>query len=325
MPTTNYHLALSLNPAYKQVVQLAEAVHSIQAPQAPLVPAAYIVGGAVRDIFFNNTPHDTDIEVYNLPAIALEKLLRKLYPAARIKNNPYYGTWEIRTREGLLNISIPRTELYFGPHHTDVAITLNPYLSFTEALSRRDFTLNALLADPLRGVILDPYRGVQDIRTKVLRPVSPASFAYDMLRAWRAIQLVGRYSLKPTKTLVSQLKHMAVNPAMSTLSSQRILAECDKLCMPRSIPSLGLELAHKTGLLDARVPSLAQAATQTKTWQKLKHDIDAVVTEDATPAAFWQTILKALSEKERSALTQELMLPKKYRLSKKLNHQKRTS
>lgn len=321
MPSTNYHLAHSLNPAYKQIVRFAEAVDGIKAPQ---VPAAYIVGGAVRDIFFNSIPKDTDIEVYNLPAVALEKLLQKLYRPARIKNNPYYGTWEIYTNEGLLNISIPRTELYYGPHHTDVAIILNPYLSFAEALSRRDFTLNAILADPLRGVLHDPYRGVQDIGAKVLRAVSPASFAYDMLRAWRAIQLVGRYSLKPNKTLVSQLKHMAVSPAMPTLSSQRILAELDKLCMPQSNPSLGFELARATGLLHARIPSLAQTATQTNTWQNLKRDIDTVVAEGATPAAFWQTILKALSEKERSALIQELMLPKKYRLPKKLNHQERT-
>ena len=117
---------------------------------------------------------------------------------------------------------------------------------------------------------------------------------------------------------------MAASPAMSTLSGQRILAELDKLCMPQSNPSLGFELARATGLLAARIPSLAQAATQTNTWQKLKRDIDIVVVEGATPAAFWQTILKALSEKDHPALIQELMLPKKYRLPKKLNHQERT-
>lgn len=323
MHTTTYPFHSTVTPLIREAIRIAQQVQQ----QIPLTshrkPATFLVGGAVRDLVVHIPPKDVDIEIYHLSFKQLDRLLRRIY-GKEVKNNNYFGTWEILTPAGLLNISIPRTEIYRGLHHTDVTIALDPYLPFSKALARRDFTMNAILVNVLTGAVHDPYHGSQDLQTRTLRVVKANTFPHDALRAWRAMQFVARYKLTPDKTLVRLLRHMAHSPAMALLSRERILAESNKLCMPHSTPSLGLELAHTTGLLHSRVPSLARLATQAKKWQELKNTIDALASYTHSPATFWQTILKALSETERSALIQELMLPKKYRLPKTLYNQKRT-
>lgn len=323
MHATTYPFHSTVTPLIREAIRIAQQVQQQVAIKPHRKPAAFLVGGAVRDLIMHTAPKDIDIEIYHLSSEQIDKLLRHIY-GIKIKSNNYFGTWEVSTPAGLLNVSIPRTEIYKGPHHTDVTITLDPHLPFSKALARRDFTMNAILVNLLTGAIYDPYHGSENLRTRALRVVNAKTFPHDALRAWRAMQFVARYKLTPDKTLVQLLKHMADSPAMALLSRERILAESNKLCMPHSTPSLGLELAHTTGLLHSRVPSLTRLATQAKTWQKLKNTIDTVVSHTHSPATFWQTILKALSETERSALIQELMLPKKYRLPKTLYNQKRT-
>ncbi len=323
MHATTYRFHSTVTPLIREAIRIAQRVQQQIPLKSHRKPATFLVGGAVRDLVVHIPPKDVDIEIYHLSFKQLDRLLRHIY-GKEVKNNNYFGTWEILTPAGLLNISMPRTEIYRGLHHTDVTITLDPYLPFSKALARRDFTMNAILVNLLTGAVHDPYHGSQDLQTRTLRVVKTKTFRHDALRAWRAMQFVARYKLTPDKTLIQLLRRMAHSPAMALLSRERILAESNKLCMPHSTPSLGLELAHTTGLLHSRVPSLTRLATQAKTWQKLKNTIDTLVSHTHSPAIFWQTILKALSETERSALIQELMLPKKYRLPKTLYNQKRT-
>lgn len=325
MPTTTHRSKRSVSPLLTQTVKLAQAVTKYGRSKSRLQPRVFLVGGAVRDSILQIPPKDADLEIYGIPPAELGMLLHATYTQAKITAHAQYGTWEVRTPEGILNVSIPRTETYFGPGHTDVMVALNPYLSRTQALARRDFTINAILADPLSGTYYDPYHGRRDLEAHTLRAVDPNTFTHDALRAWRAIQLTARYTLKPDSTLKRLLKHMATQPAMRLLSSERIVAECDKLFAPHGLPSLGLELARTSGLLKTRITPLSDVAQKPLVWKKLKEDLDALAFQAASPAQCWQTILKALNETERLVLISELMLPKKYRLpAKRLYNQKRT-
>src|ERR687895_672675 len=58
---------------------------------------------------------------------------------------------------------------------------------------RRDFTINAILFDPLTGEHLDPYGGRSDLERKLLRAVAPDTFVEDSLRVLRAAQLAARF------------------------------------------------------------------------------------------------------------------------------------
>ena len=69
-------------------------------------------------------------------------------------------------------------------------------MSFEEACSRRDFTINAILEDPLTGEIIDPFNGREDIERRTLRMVSGETFAEDSLRVLRAAQFAARFEFE---------------------------------------------------------------------------------------------------------------------------------
>ena len=58
----------------------------------------------------------------------------------------------------------------------------DPAMSIADATRRRDFTINAILEDPLTGELIDPFGGQQDIAARVLRAVSAQTFVEDSLR-----------------------------------------------------------------------------------------------------------------------------------------------
>src|SRR5438105_13983724 len=49
---------------------------------------------------------------------------------------------------------------------------LDPQMTFEEAARRRDFTINAILYDPLADEFIDPYGGIRDLQQKRLRAVA---------------------------------------------------------------------------------------------------------------------------------------------------------
>src|SRR5690606_24618694 len=91
-----------------------------------------------------------------------------------------------------LDVSLPRRERKSGRGHRGFVIEGDPDMSFEEACSRRDFTVNAILKDPLTGEIVDPFGGREDIGRKLLRHVSTETFAEDSLRVLRAAQFAAR-------------------------------------------------------------------------------------------------------------------------------------
>ena len=59
-------------------------------------------------------------------------------------------------------------------------------------MRRRDFTVNAMARRLATGEIVDPLNGREDLERRVLRTVSPTSFAEDPLRLVRALRFVSQ-------------------------------------------------------------------------------------------------------------------------------------
>ena len=72
-----------------------------------------------------------------------------------------------------LDVSIPRRERKVGKGHRGFAIEGDPHMSFEEACSRRDFTVNAILRDPLTDEIVDPFDGREDLKRAILDTFRP--------------------------------------------------------------------------------------------------------------------------------------------------------
>lgn len=155
-----------------------------------------LVGGWVRDTLLGIGSKDIDIEVYGIadPDV-LAAALSVIGPVTEAGRK--FGVFKVRSGDAEIDVSLPRREVKVGAGHRGFTVIPASDLGFAEALSRRDFTINALMADPLTGEITDCHGGVADLRAGVLRHTSPA-FAEDALRVLRGVQFAARFGFTMT-------------------------------------------------------------------------------------------------------------------------------
>lgn len=205
-----------------------------------------LVGGSVRDFLMHGEVEskDIDVEVFNISLEDLEKSL------ATFKVNAVgrtFGVLKVTVDQDTFDISLPRTESKSGNGHRGFIVEANKDLTFEEAASRRDFTINAIGFDPVTQTILDPYNGIQDIKDGCLRHVSTA-FGEDPLRILRGCQFAARFQLVIIPATSEVCK--ALVPEMKDLSVERIWEEWKKLLLRSRKPSWGICALHHTGAID---------------------------------------------------------------------------
>ena len=221
---------------------------------------ALLVGGYVRDALIGRETDDADVEVYGLPADALEALLTRLFPDRVNAVGRAFGIFRVALAPGLdLDVSLPRTESKTGSGHRGFAVHGDPALAFEEASRRRDFTVNALACDLATGEVLDAHGGLDDLERGVLRAVDPHTFPEDPLRVWRAFQLAARLGFALDAATAKLIRGIVARGELAELSRERITEELRKL-LAAERPSAGLTLALDAGALGATFPELAALA-----------------------------------------------------------------
>ena len=151
-----------------------------------------------------------------------------------------------------LDVSLPRRERKTGRGHRAFFIEGDPEMTVEEATARRDFTINAILKDPLTGEIVDPYDGRVDLERGIIRAVSSDTFSDDSLRVLRAAQFAARFEFRvepETATLCRAID-------LSDLPSERVWSEMEKLLLRAQHPSIGLGWLHALGALDQLFPEI---------------------------------------------------------------------
>lgn len=207
---------------------------------------ALIVGGWVRDTLLGVPSKDIDIEAYGLPADKLHAVLSGLGAVNSVGAS--FAVFKL----GPLDISLPRTESKAGRGHRGFTVSGDPALPLAAAARRRDFTVNAIAWDPLRGEYLDPHDGRADLAGRRLRMVDPATFGDDSLRVLRAVQLAARLEFDldaPTRAACRAI-------ALDDLPAERIWGEFDKLLLRARRPSIGLALARDIGVVGSLFPEI---------------------------------------------------------------------
>ncbi|HEY3119963.1 MAG TPA: hypothetical protein VGL15_05025 [Vicinamibacteria bacterium] len=214
---------------------------------------AYLVGGAVRDAVLGLPVAEYDVEVFGLAAEALKQQLSR-FGAVNTVGEAFtvFKVAGLPDLAGAVDVSLPRRDSKAGPGHRGIAVFGDPQLSVEQAARRRDFTINAMLYDPLSGELLDPHGGRRDLDARVLRAVDPATFGEDPLRALRAAQLAARFEL----TVDPGTAALAAAMPVSELPAERVFGEIEKLLLKARRPSIGLALLHEWGLLPALAPEL---------------------------------------------------------------------
>jgi tRNA nucleotidyltransferase (CCA-adding enzyme) len=109
-------------------------------------------------------------------------------------------------------------------------------------------------ADPLTGQLYDPFRGVEDIKNKILRITDKERFKDDPLRILRALQFIGRFGLELDCESRPVIQEMI--PQLTELPKERISEEWKKLLLKSEKPSLGLSMGMMLGVFKEIHPEL---------------------------------------------------------------------
>ena len=208
---------------------------------------ALLVGGCVRDQIMGQVPKDWDLEVYGIEPVSLHELLSQFGQL-----NAAGEAFKVYKLGPDLDISLPRRERKQGQGHRAFVVMGDPSMSVSEATRRRDFTINAILQDPLTGAIIDPFNGQSDIHRKVLRAVSVDTFAEDSLRVLRATQFAARFEFDIATETVALCKHID----LSDLPAERIWGEVEKLLLKAAHPSIGLRWLRELRVNEQLFPEL---------------------------------------------------------------------
>lgn len=177
----------------------------------------WLVGGAVRDGLLKLAVEDWDLATTVVP----EKLTAVL-PEAR-DLDLHLGSCHLDVGETAVAITTLREEGGYHDHRhpTVVRFIDDPH---RDGL-RRDFTVNAIYADPHTGAVLDPCGGIDDLRTRTLRTIGDPGqrFAEDSLRLLRAVRFAARLGFQLHTATAAAL--VRCTPLVQHLSGERVFEE----------------------------------------------------------------------------------------------------
>ena len=224
---------------------------------------SYVVGGAVRDLLLGRDPKDFDISTSASPEEVRQvfgrrsvRIIGKRFRLAHV----YMGRelFEVSTfrkapeSSGVEERKIRHPELL--PEH--MIVSDNAFGTAKEDAWRRDFTVNALFYDPLKGEILDyTGQGISDIEHRIVRAIGEPKlrFEEDPVRMLRALKLVAQYDFTfdnaTENALFSDLPlicHAA--PSRLSLELEKILQSC--------YGDRHFQVFHDYGLLQYLLPEI---------------------------------------------------------------------
>ena len=232
-------------PAYETVLSVREACASAGG-------RALLVGGSVRDAVLGHVSKDFDMEVYGLEPEKVEEIVAQFGEVNAVGRA--FGILKISKNGVDVDVSLPRVDSKIGEGHRGFVVKTDPHMSIEDASRRRDFTMNALAADPATGQLFDPFGGVHDLERRILRVTDQERFQDDPLRVMRALQFIGRFGLSLDTDSSRLIQDMA--PRLRELPRERLGDEWKKLLLKSQKPSVGLSAGMGLGIFEHMHPEL---------------------------------------------------------------------
>ncbi|OBP54695.1 tRNA nucleotidyltransferase [Riemerella anatipestifer] len=216
---------------------------------------AYIVGGYVRDLLMKRqVPTDIDFVTEQSGIELAQAVAKELDSNLKVSVFKTYGTAMIKWKGLELEFVGARKESY-SEDSRKPAVEQG---SLEDDQKRRDFTINAMaisLGKEDFGRLVDPFGGVQDLESKILKtPLEPLqTYSDDPLRMMRAIRFASTLNFKVEQNSLDAIKQEA--DRIKIVSMERIMVEFNKIMLSEK-PSIGLKLLDDTGLLEKIIPEL---------------------------------------------------------------------
>ena len=208
---------------------------------------ALLAGGVVRDLLLSRPVSDVDI-ASSAPPEEVERLFEHTFAIGK-----QFGVVIVVLEPHQFEVTTFRQEAAYldGRHPSQV--------TFSDARNdalRRDFTVNALFADPFSGRVIDYVQGSRDLEAGIIRTVGDPSqrFEEDKLRILRAVRFAANLGFEIEPDTFLQICASARN--LKQVSWERIRDETLKtLTGPDA--SRGLQLMAQSGVLQVILPEVA--------------------------------------------------------------------
>ena len=208
---------------------------------------AYFVGGCVRDLLLGKRPKDWDIATSAVPE-EVEALFPHTVPVGKA-----FGVVLVVENGRNCEVATFRTECGYRDGRRPDAVE---FASAVEDVKRRDFTINALLYDPVQEEVLDFVGGRRDLENQVIRTVGDpaARFQEDHLRLLRAVRFAGRTGFVIEQDTAEAMRRMAA--LVQTVSGERTGQELT-IILTEGYAAYGIQLMRDTELLPHLLPEIA--------------------------------------------------------------------
>jgi poly(A) polymerase len=190
--------------------------------------AAFVVGGAVRDLLLNRHPKDFDIATDATP-----EEVRRVFRRSRIIGRRFRLV-HVLFGEETVETSTFRRKIESEEAETDEHGRLlrdNEFGDQEQDAARRDFTANALFYDPSSQEIYDYHNGYADICANTLRMIGDPAVRYreDPVRMLRAVRLSAKLGMKLEAATAAPIAKM--KDLLGNVPQARLLDEMLKLLL----------------------------------------------------------------------------------------------
>jgi poly(A) polymerase len=210
---------------------------------------ARFVGGAVRDSLLGHAVADIDLATPLSPETVIERVRECGFKP--VPTGIAHGTITAVLPDGPVEVTTLRRDVSTDGRHAVVAFTDD----WREDAARRDFTMNALYADPATGRMFDYFGGLDDLKAGRVRFIGDPlqRIAEDHLRILRFFRFHARFGQAVDEAGLAACTQRA-NDLMA-LSRERIAAELLKLLVAaRAVPVIALMVKH--GIFRAVIPEI---------------------------------------------------------------------
>lgn len=190
----------------------------------PNAIAIYCVGGAVRDALLGHPSSDRD---YVVVGASIEAMVQAGF-------QPVGADFPVFLHPITHDeYALARTERKSGKGYKGFTFNADPSVRLEDDLQRRDLTINAI-AISRQGELIDPTRGMEDLRMGILRHIGPA-FAEDPVRVLRLARFAARwpdFDIAPETQLLC--KTIVNQGEVTALVAERVWQEVAKGLMETS-------------------------------------------------------------------------------------------
>jgi len=199
---------------------------------------ARYVGGAVRDTLLGLAVKDIDIATPLEPREVMRRL--KAHNISVVPTGIDHGTVTALLAGGPVEITTLRHDVSTDGRRATVAFAQD----WQDDAARRDFTINALYADPVTGEIWDYFGGLEDLAARRVRFIGDARqrIREDHLRILRYFRFQARFGSQPADE-ISENACAELAATLKGLSRERV----------------GMEMINLLGLPDPD-PTVARMA-----------------------------------------------------------------